>query len=79
MNFSCNDPEGLPEWFTVDEKRHRRRRLPEVDGKLVSWYQEKQKAANAHNIKKVAEAKARKKNRELKRMEKVRILMSELL
>jgi len=70
--YSCNDPEGLPEWFTVDEKRHRRRRLPEVDGKLVSWYQEKQKAANARNIKKVAEAKARKKNRELKRMEKVK-------
>ena len=45
--------------------------MPEVDGKLVSWYEEKQKAANARNIKKVAEAKARKKNRELKRLEKV--------
>ncbi|CAG5099069.1 Oidioi.mRNA.OKI2018_I69.XSR.g16222.t1.cds [Oikopleura dioica] len=70
--FSFNDPEGLPDWFTVDEKRHRKRRLPEVDGKLVSWYEEKQKAANARNIKKVAEAKARKKNRELKRLEKVK-------
>lgn len=70
--ISFNDPDGLPEWFTVDEKRHRKRKIPEVDGKLVSWYEEKQKAANARNIKKVAEAKARKRRREMKRQEKVK-------
>ena len=69
---SWNDPENLPEWFVTDEKRHRFRRLPQVDQNLVSMYAEKQKAANARTIKKVAEAKARKQRRFAKKQEKVR-------
>ena len=69
---SFNDPNELPDWFTVDEKRHRFRRLPEIDQNLVSMYAERQKAANARTIKKVAEAKARKKRRFAKKQEKAR-------
>lgn len=69
---SFNDPNELPEWFTTNEKRHRFRRLPEVDQNLVSMYSERQKAANVRTIKKVAEAKARKKRRFAKKAEKAR-------
>ena len=61
----------LPEWFTLDERRHRFRRLPEVDQGLISMYSERQKEANARTAKKVIEAKARKKRRFMKKQEKV--------
>merc|ERR1712227_338831 len=69
---SFNDPQELPEWFTLDERRHRFRRLPEVDQGLISMYSERQKEANARTAKKVIEAKARKKRRFMKKQEKAR-------
>merc|ERR1712131_250155 len=44
--FAFNDPEGLPEWFTSEEKNHRFRRPPEVSRELVAMYKERQKEAN---------------------------------
>jgi len=70
--FAFNDPEGLPEWFTSEEKKHRFRRPPEVSKELVAMYKERQKEANVKTIKKIAEAKARKKRKAAKKMESAR-------
>lgn len=61
--YSYNEEEGeLPEWFTEEERQHRRRQLP-VDKATVEAYRQRWKEINARPIKKVAEAKARKKRR----------------
>lgn len=61
--YSYNEEEGeLPEWFTEEERQHRRRQLP-VDKQTVEAYRQRWKEINARPIKKVAEAKARKKRR----------------
>lgn len=61
--YSYNEEEGeLPEWFTEEERQHRRRQLP-VDRQTVEAYRQRWKEINARPIKKVAEAKARKKKR----------------
>merc|ERR1711990_628985 len=70
--FAFNDPEGLPDWFTSEEKKHRFRRAPEVSKELVAMYKERQKEANVKTIKKIAEAKARKKRKAAKKMESAR-------
>ena len=70
--FAFNDPEGLPDWFTSEEKKHRFRRPPEVSKELVAMYKERQKEANVKTIKKIAEAKARKKRKAAKKMESAR-------
>ena len=49
--FAFNDPEGLPDWFTAEEKKHRFRRPPEVSKELVEMYKERQKADNVKTIK----------------------------
>ena len=69
---SFNDPEGLPEWFTDEEKKHRFRRPPALSKELVAMYKERQKEANVKTIKKIAEAKARKKRKAAKKMESAR-------
>lgn len=61
--YSYNEEEGeLPEWFTEEERQHRRRQLP-VDKQTVEAYRQRWREINARPIKKVAEAKARKKRR----------------
>ncbi|XP_037074710.1 pre-rRNA 2'-O-ribose RNA methyltransferase FTSJ3-like [Pollicipes pollicipes] len=65
------DDVNLPAWFVDDEKRHMRWR-PELDPALLAEYKERLKDVDARPIKKVAEAKARKKRRLQKRMEKAR-------
>jgi AdoMet-dependent rRNA methyltransferase SPB1 len=54
------DKDGLPEWFLDEEKRHNKPNLP-VTKEAMNQLREKLKALNARPIKKVAEAKARKK------------------
>ncbi|NXS12886.1 SPB1 protein, partial [Neodrepanis coruscans] len=61
--YSYNEEEGeLPEWFTEEEKQHRRKQIP-VDRQTVEAYRQRWREINARPIKKVAEAKARKKRR----------------
>lgn len=63
---------SLPTWFVEDEKRHMRRSVPPVSAAEVSAQQARFKQLNVRTIKKVAEAKARKKRKNEKRLEKAR-------
>lgn len=61
--YTFNEEEGeLPDWFVQEEKQHRIRQLP-IDKKEVEHYRKRWREINARPIKKVAEAKARKKRR----------------
>ena len=67
-----NDPdENLPDWFVKEEQYHMRK-LPEVDPKAVEYYKDKQNDIGVKTIKKVVEAKARKKRKIAKKMEKAK-------
>ncbi len=70
--FMFDDKDNdLPEWFVKEEEYHMRRH-PDVDPSVVDFYKDKQKDVNTRTIKKVAEAKARKKRKLTKRMEKAK-------
>ncbi|XP_003465974.1 pre-rRNA 2'-O-ribose RNA methyltransferase FTSJ3 [Cavia porcellus] len=70
--YAFNEDEGeLPDWFVQEEKQHRIRQLP-LDKKEVEHYRKRWKEINARPIKKVAEAKARKKRRMLKKLEQTK-------
>lgn len=70
--YTFNEEEGeLPEWFVQEEKQHRIRQLP-IDKKDVEHYRRRWREINARPIKKVAEAKARKKRRMLKKLEQTK-------
>lgn len=63
--------DGLPTWFLDDEQRHFRHNIP-ITKEAVNAIRDKQRELNARPIKKVAEAKARKKMRTIRRIEKTR-------
>jgi len=63
--------EKLPQWFAEDEAKHKRRPLP-ITKEEVEMYKQRQREINARPIKKVIEAKAKKKDKMLKKLEKVR-------
>lgn len=63
------DKDGLPEWFLDDEKHHNKPNLP-VTKEAMNQLREKLKALDARPIKKVAEAKARKKFKSAQRIAK---------
>ncbi|KAF7630868.1 putative rRNA methyltransferase [Meloidogyne graminicola] len=73
-NRHANNDEGLPEWFLADEKRHNRptELPPGVDYSRVKFYAQRDSALNTRSAKKVAEAKMRKKKRQLRRLEKAK-------
>merc|ERR1711997_1089026 len=61
----------LPDWFLQEEQYHMRKH-PEVDPQAVEYYRNKQKDINVKTIKKVVEAKARKKRLLIKKMSKAK-------
>ncbi|GAA5865901.1 hypothetical protein JCM3774_005517 [Rhodotorula dairenensis] len=63
--------DGLPSWFIDDEQRHFRHNIP-ITKDAVQAIRDKQRELNARPIKKVAEAKARKKMRTIRRIEKTK-------
>ena len=67
--YSLNSKDGLPPWFLDDEAKHYMPNLP-VTKEAIASLRAKQRALDARPIKKVAEAKARKKLRVVQRLEK---------
>jgi AdoMet-dependent rRNA methyltransferase SPB1 len=68
--YMFNDT-NLPDWFEREERKHHRIPLPVTKGE-VQEYKMKMKAVDANPIKKIAEAKARKKRKQMKRLQKAR-------
>ncbi|RMX38527.1 hypothetical protein pdam_00010229 [Pocillopora damicornis] len=68
--WAFND-DNLPSWFVEDETKHYQRQIP-VSKEIVEEYRAKMKEINSRSVKKIAEAKARKKRKEMKRLEKAR-------
>ncbi|KAG8813051.1 AdoMet-dependent rRNA methyltransferase spb1 [Serendipita sp. 399] len=58
--YSLNSKDGLPSWFLDDEAKHYKPNLP-ITKEAVMALRAKQKELDARPIKKIAEAKARKK------------------
>ncbi|XVF45303.1 hypothetical protein PTKIN_Ptkin02bG0194800 [Pterospermum kingtungense] len=65
------DDEGLPNWFLEEERRHHQSIKP-VTKEEIAAMRAQFKEINARPAKKVAEAKARKKQIAMKKLEKVR-------
>lgn len=69
--YAFRDSENLPAWFIDEEKQHSKANRP-ITKEAAIAIKEKMKALNARPIKKVAEAKARKRMRSLARLEKIK-------
>ena len=65
------DDENLPDWFVKEEEFHMRK-MPDIDPEVVEKYREMGKEMNVKTIKKVVEAKARRKRRVAKKLEQAR-------
>jgi AdoMet-dependent rRNA methyltransferase SPB1 len=67
--YSLNSKEDLPSWFLDDESHHYKPNIP-ITKEAVAALRAKQRALDARPIKKIAEAKARKKYKAVQRLEK---------
>merc|ERR1712217_637209 len=65
------DDENLPDWFVKEEEFHMRK-MPDIDPEVVEKYREMGKEMNVKTIKKVVEAKARRKRRGAKKLDQAR-------
>lgn len=70
-NRWTHSDDHLPDWFCEDEAKFCQKQLP-VTKEMIQEYRERLKEINARPIRKIAEAKARKKRKALKQMEKAR-------
>ncbi len=69
--YAFQDRDGLPEWFLHDEGKHSKPQRP-ISAAGAAAIKEKLRALNARPIKKVREAKDRKRFRAAQRLEKLR-------
>ncbi|KAL2829972.1 Spb1 C-terminal domain-containing protein [Aspergillus cavernicola] len=69
--YTFRDVDGLPEWFLDDEGHHSKPTRP-ITKEAAAAIQEKLRAINARPIKKVLEAKGRKKFKAGQKIEKLR-------
>ena len=69
--YSFRDTDGLPQWFLDDESKHSKLHRP-ISAAGAAAVKEKLRALNARPIKKVREAKDRKKFKAAQRLEKLR-------
>ncbi|KAG2159968.1 Spb1 C-terminal domain-containing protein [Suillus bovinus] len=67
--YSLNAKDGLPSWFLDDEAKYYKPNIP-VTKEAVAALRMRQRALDARPIKKIAEAKGRKKLRATQRLEK---------
>eukprot|EP00096_Caligus_rogercresseyi_P014326 TRINITY_DN6820_c0_g1_i1.p1 TRINITY_DN6820_c0_g1~~TRINITY_DN6820_c0_g1_i1.p1 ORF type:complete len:845 (+),score=354.75 TRINITY_DN6820_c0_g1_i1:35-2569(+) len=66
-----DDDKDLPSWFVHEEQYHMRL-PPAIDPQTVAYYTDRGKDLNVKTIKKVVEAKARKKRRMNRKMDKAK-------
>lgn len=69
--YTFRDKDGLPEWFLDDENKHSKPHRP-ITAAGAAAIKEKLRAINARPIKKVREAKDRKKFKAAQKLEKLR-------
>lgn len=69
--YSFRDRKGLPDWFIEDENKYSKINRP-ITKEAATALKDKMKLLNARPIKKVMEARARKKMRAAKRMEEIK-------
>ncbi|KAI5287783.1 AdoMet-dependent rRNA methyltransferase spb1 [Ascosphaera acerosa] len=69
--YSFRDVDNLPEWFLDDEGKHSKLQKP-ISAAAAAAIREKLRAINARPIKKVLEAKGRKKMKAAQRLEKLK-------
>jgi AdoMet-dependent rRNA methyltransferase SPB1 len=69
--YAFRDTDGLPEWFLDDERQHSKPQKP-ITASAAAALKEKLRVLNARPIKKVREAKDRKKFKAAQRLEKLR-------
>ena len=69
--YSFRDKDGLPAWFLDDEQKHSKLQRP-ITAEAAAAIKEKLRVLNARPIKKVREAKSRKKFKAAQRLEKLR-------
>lgn len=69
--YAFQDREGLPEWFLDDESKHSKPQRP-ISAAGAAAIKEKLRALNARPIKKIQEAKDRKRFKVAQKLEKLR-------
>ncbi|GMK56798.1 hypothetical protein CspeluHIS016_0306380 [Cutaneotrichosporon spelunceum] len=69
--LSTYNKDGLPQWFLDDESKHYRPNIP-ITKEAITALRDRQRALDARPIKKVAEAKMRKKRVEHTRLERAK-------
>ena len=68
--YAFQDPE-LPDWFVEDERKYAQKPR-EIPKDVVEFYKQRMRELDARPIKKVAEAKARKKMKALRKLEQMK-------